>query len=261
MKILFSNDDGYQAIGIQTLYKEFAPHYESYMCAPMFHKSAFSHAINYYDYLKVTPLIDSVKGYAVDSTPADSVRAALLGLFDVEFDLVLSGINYGINAAQDVYYSGTVGAAREAVLLNKFAIAASIDLEGHNKEHVVNTDIEECFQYAAHIMRKIVEMLPKSILDYRGSLININFPFGSKAKGIKISNLGFHQYHTILSPKTQDNEQYIKIDTIGRTTATGQGTDVYYLDQGYITVTGLYRGVVVDEKLQQLISCLENITV
>ncbi|MGL4388465.1 MAG: 5'/3'-nucleotidase SurE [Brevinema sp.] len=52
MKILFSNDDGYEAIGIQTIYSEFSSTYDSYMCAPLKHKSAFSHAINYYDYLK-----------------------------------------------------------------------------------------------------------------------------------------------------------------------------------------------------------------
>ncbi|MGL4560693.1 MAG: 5'/3'-nucleotidase SurE [Brevinema sp.] len=261
MKILFSNDDGYEAIGIQTLYKEFASTYDSYMCAPLKHKSAFSHAINYYDHLKLVPLSGNIKGFALDSTPADCVRVALLGIFEEKFDLVLSGINYGMNASQDVFYSGTVGAAREAVFSNLLSIACSLDLEGNNNVHIVDTDIEQLFQYASKMMKSFVQAFTPEVLNYRGSLININFPSSYPAKGIKVVRLGWYLYHNILDHQTNANDHYIRIDTKSKSVASGQNTDAYYLEQGYITITALDKGVVWDETLHKLLLFLEEIPV
>ncbi|MGL4394490.1 MAG: 5'/3'-nucleotidase SurE [Brevinema sp.] len=262
MKILFSNDDGYEAVGIQTIYKEFFPHFDAYMCAPLKHKSAFSHAINYYDYLKLVPLTDGIKGFALDGTPADTVRASFLGLFDEEFDLVLSGINYGVNAGQDVFYSGTVGAAREATFFNKLGIASSLDLEGSNKTHLLNLDIEKSFQYAAKMMRKFVSALTPEILAYQGSVININFPASYPATGIKVVKPGHFDYVTELDYKKVGDEVSVKIDTVGKSVAKDQEhTDAEYLSKNYIVITALSRGVVWDETLHNMITFLEDISI
>jgi len=261
MKILFTNDDGYDAIGIQTLYHAFVDEYGSYLCAPLTHKSAFSHAINYADNLKLVPLHTPLKGYALDSTPADCARSALLGLFDFDFDLILSGINYGINVAQDIFYSGTVGAAREASFHNVMAIALSLDIISHTTEHIITEDIKKSFNYAAKITKRIVKNLPKEVLDYKGSIININFPNIIPAKGIKLTTIGKHAYVTEIKHNTFNDEQFIKIYTINRAPGTGENTDVYALDQGYIVVTALEKGVVLDPILQEKLKFIENISI
>lgn len=260
MKILFTNDDGYDTVGIQMLYKEFAPYYDTYMCAPLKHKSAFSHAINYMDHLELQTLTGDVRGYALDGTPADCARVALEGLFKEKFDLVLSGINYGINAAQDIFYSGTVGAAREATFHGVMAIATSLDVKDDGSQ-TVNDEIVATFQYAAMMARRIVEALPKEAFDYKESVININFPECVPAKGIKLTKIGHHDYVTELCHSTQDDKDYVKINTINKSVKTKEGTDVYHLDQGYIVITALYQGIVYNEALQSILAPLEQLSV
>ena len=260
MKILFINDDGYDAIGIQTLYKAFVNHYDSYMCAPLTHKSAFSHAINYYDHLELRPLSDGIKGFALDGTPADCARASLQGLFKENFDLVLSGINYGVNAAQDIFYSGTVAAAREATFHGVMAIATSLHLQD-SAGHVVTDDIQEKFTYAAKITKRIVDALPKELLQYKESLININFPATMPAKGIKLTTVGLHEYKTELEHSSKDNKDYVKINTVDKNVGTGPGTDVYHLNEGYIVISALHKGITYDEILQNKLSFVEKISI
>lgn len=261
MKILFTNDDGYDAIGIQTLYHTLSQECDAYICAPLTHKSAFSHAINYADYLKLVPLTPPLKGFALDSTPADCARSALLGLFDFKFDLVLSGINYGVNAAQDIFYSGTIGAAREASFHGVMAIAISLDIITHTDEHIITEEIKNYFNYAAKIMSRIVKSLPQQILDYKGSIININFPSKIPAKGIKLTSVGQHIYTTELKHDTQGNDQYIKILSVDRAPGTSSDTDVFALDKGYIVVSALKKGIVLDTELQSQLQFLEDISI
>ncbi|MGL4387890.1 MAG: 5'/3'-nucleotidase SurE, partial [Brevinema sp.] len=207
-------------------------------------------------------LTGNIKGFALDGTPVDCVRGAFLGLFEEEFDLVLSGINYGVNASQDVFYSGTVGAAREATFFNKLAIASSLDLEGHNVAHLVDVDVEKSFKYAAKMMRTFVEALPPAVLAYRGSVININFPATFPAKGIKVVQLGWYDYHTTLDYQKNSDETAVKIDTIGKAVTLGkENLDGDYLEKGYITITALDKGVVWDSTLHKMLQFLENISI
>lgn len=258
MKILFVNDDGYDAIGIQSLYKAFSPYHDSYMCAPLSQKSAFSHAINCSDHLELKVLDGDVKGYALDSTPADCTRVSLNGLFDFPFDLILSGINYGVNAAQDIFYSGTVGAAREASFHGNLAIALSLNLE--SKAIIAESVVEEIFNYSAQMARRIVENLPEEIWQYKHSIININFPPVLKAKGIKLTTIGKHEYHTELCHSSIDDRDYVKIDTINKNMGSGIGTDIYHLAEEYIVVTALFQGVSLDQNLQSKLAFLEDLS-
>ncbi len=259
MKILITNDDGYDAIGIQALYKAFKDEYDSYMCAPLKHKSAFGHAIYYADYLELKTLTGDVKGYAIDGTPADCPRAALQGLFSEKFDLVLSGINYGVNASQDIFYSGTVGAARESSFHGLMAIALSLDIEEHKQ--TATEEIQKLFTYCAEISKRIVKQLPKELLDYKGSIININFPSQLPAKGIKLTSVGTQKMITDLPRKTEGDKEYMWIHSFDKKVLSGEGTDIYELKQGYIVVTALTNGVVLDETLQSKLSFIKDISV
>lgn len=127
MRILVVNDDGIDAEGIKVL-AEWAMHLgEVIVCAPKSQQSGKSHAINIhvpFEAKKVSYPVEGVTAYCVDSTPVDCVRFATLGL-NQDFDLVLSGINRGLNLGEDTLYSGTVGAVFEAALRNIPAVAFS----------------------------------------------------------------------------------------------------------------------------------------
>lgn len=259
MNILFTNDDGYDAIGINTAYEEFAPHYNIYMCAPLRHKSAFSHAINAWDDLELIELTGKTKGFALDGTPADCAKAATLGLFgNLKFDLVLSGINFGINAAQDIFYSGTVGAAREAMFQGVFAIASSLDIRldlDHDE-----ASAPEIFAYSARILRRIVEALPPKILTYKDSIININFPYTLSAKGIKCAQLGKHDYNTRVNVFEKEGTSFLNFSSRSTHPAASTEHDLSLLDENYVVVTALYHGVVLDPVFQKKLLFLEDIS-
>ena len=122
MKILVSNDDGWDAPGIAALAEVASEFGEVVVMAPEFPQSGISHQLTFDRPLR---LKEHKPGrYSLDGTPGDCVRVALHH-FDFEFDWVLSGINHGANLGADVFVSGTVAAAREAWMHGTRAIAFS----------------------------------------------------------------------------------------------------------------------------------------
>ena len=128
MRILITNDDGIQGEGLLHLVKWAQKLGEVVVAAPKVEQSAKSHAIEIHNRFEVKKVdyLPGVTAYSVDSTPADCVRIMTLGLKE-QFDLVLSGINRGLNVGSDIMYSGTVAAVFEASNLGMKAIAVSTD--------------------------------------------------------------------------------------------------------------------------------------
>ena len=126
MKILIVNDDGIQAPQLPNLVRWAMQYGEVTVMAPKYEQSGKSHGIEIHKpfALEKVDLVDGVEAYALDSTPADCVRYAVLGM-NRAFDLVVSGINRGLNIGADIMYSGTVGAVCEAANLGIQAIAFS----------------------------------------------------------------------------------------------------------------------------------------
>ena len=126
MRILITNDDGIQGEGLLHLVKWAQKLGEVVVAAPKVEQSAKSHAIQIHDHFEVKKVdyLPGVTAYTVDSTPADCVRILSLGMHE-KFDLVLSGINRGLNLGYDIMYSGTVAAVFEACALGMKAIAES----------------------------------------------------------------------------------------------------------------------------------------
>lgn len=126
MKILITNDDGINAVGIRLLAQWAKKLGEVTVVAPKVEQSAMSHAIDFVTpvEIKKVDFLEGVTAYSMSSTPADCVRFGVLGL-DEKFDLVLSGINYGVNVGQDIVYSGTVAAVFEAARLGIRGVAFS----------------------------------------------------------------------------------------------------------------------------------------
>ena len=126
MRILITNDDGINAPGIRMLAEWAKTIGEVTVVAPKVEQSGMSHAIQFVEPIEIkrVNLIAGVEAWSMDSTPADGVRFGVLGL-ERQYDLILSGINRGVNVGVDLVYSGTVAAAMEAIMNGVPAIAFS----------------------------------------------------------------------------------------------------------------------------------------
>ena len=178
MKILLTNDDGYDADNIRSLYKELSKDHEVWIVAPKKNCSGMSAAISYLSEIEVTKIDEKI--YAVDGTPADCTYLGLLSIVDFEFDIVISGINHGANIGNDVLYSGTVGAALGGRNLEYSPIAIS----------VASYDAKD-ISFITKKSVKLINKIIKSSEIYNGKVININFPDISEKeyKGVKATVL------------------------------------------------------------------------
>ena len=178
MKILLTNDDGYQAPNIQHLFKKLSEEHDVWIIAPENNCSGMSAAISFLKETEIRKVEERV--YAVDGTPADCTYFGLLGIVDFEFDIVISGINHGANIGNDVIYSGTVGAAVGGRNLKYPPIAISV--ASYDAK-----DIDFISKKSIEIINKIVTFYDS----FKGKVININFPDISENefKGIRATGM------------------------------------------------------------------------
>ncbi len=165
LNILISNDDGIGAEGIVRLARMAAELGDVWVAAPSSQSSAMSQKLTIFSTVAVEE-VDfpaAVKAaYSIDGTPADCVSLAVARLLPVKPDIVFSGINYGYNAGFDIAYSGTIGAATEAVMRGIPALAFS---EQHDGGHEVSD------KYILPLARELM-----AAPHIPGELWNINFP-------------------------------------------------------------------------------------
>ena len=175
MKILIVNDDGMNAAQLVPLIKWCRKLGDVTTAVPKWEQSGRSHAIELLKPFEATQveLEPGVTIWAVDSTPADCVRFAVLALKQ-RYDLVISGINRGWNIGSDTMYSGTVGAACEAVNLGMKAIALSTSVRDYPR--------------ATEQLDRVFDFIQKHDLLAVNDLYNVNIP--ADAKGIKITKIG-----------------------------------------------------------------------
>ena len=174
MKILLTNDDGIEAEGIRALARWARKLGEVTVIAPRYEQSGKSHAIEFTKLFEIRRAdFCGIEAWSVDSTPADCVRFGFMGL-KVRYDLVLSGINRGVNLGQDIVYSGTVGAIFEAYRMQSSGIAISTYPD--TLEHAV-ARLDRVFDYFSE--NKLLELNP---------LYNVNIP--KDPSGIRITKQG-----------------------------------------------------------------------
>lgn len=184
MNILISNDDGVLAPGIQAIARALAPLGRVVIVAPESERSGFSSALTIDRPLRPIEIQKDV--WAVNGTPADCIYLAMNGLFDFQFDLVVSGINNGPNLGDHILYSGTVGAAMGGRLNHLPSLALSLC-----GAHVRSYTSPNSFMAAANWVRHFIQAgLPK--LPPR-HILNINIPDIEQMKGMKVT----HQSHCI----------------------------------------------------------------
>ncbi|MBO4395031.1 MAG: 5'/3'-nucleotidase SurE [Eubacterium sp.] len=231
MRILITNDDGIMADGIIRLTEAALKYGDVWVVAPESQRSAASHAITLRDPIDVFPYpnfpVKGVTAWSCSGTPADCVRVGSLNLMPERPEVVLSGINYGYNAATDIQYSGTLGAAFEAAFQGYHAIAFS---ESADPCH------ETADRYLDEMLREALDVK----LDY-GQVVNINFPHGSldDCKGIKrgcsVSRGMFYKDRYKQARQREDGGFELMVDGIW--TAVGEdGTDLKAIIDGYVAV-------------------------
>ncbi|HQC30545.1 MAG TPA: 5'/3'-nucleotidase SurE [Acholeplasmataceae bacterium] len=226
MRILVVNDDGIQSPYLETLVKVASRYGFVYVAAPIKPQSATSHGITISNRIHIDKeayhVSGSEKTIAVDGFPADCVRVGV-ALFDAQFDLVIAGVNAGFNISNDHIYSGTVAAAREAVVLGLPGIAISTHyLDSLNLEFKVGLVLEEL-------------IASKKYLNFK--LLNVNIPRAEKVNGIKYTTQGRRLFHAEFSP-IQGQEDY-KITYSQMIYDEPNDTDAYNLDNDYIVITPL----------------------
>lgn len=161
--MLLTNDDGYQAAGLRALAEELKDFASVSIVAPSWERSGAAQSLTLRQPIVCHPIAENE--WAIDGTPADCVIVGLHKLLKEPVDLVLSGINHGANLGENVYYSGTVGAAREALIHHVPAFAISLCSKR------VNAD----FKPAAKLARRAAELILKEGLPEQ-VLLNINLP-------------------------------------------------------------------------------------
>ena len=178
MRILITNDDGRNADQLFPLVDFCKTLGDVFVCVPKFEQSGKSHGIELHKPFEAKrEEIDGITVWTVDSTPADCVRFAVLGLKE-KFDLVISGINRGLNLGIDMLYSGTVSATCEAAILGIKAIALSVSPEDYNE---ATKNLKTVFDY----------ILSNDLLS-KHTLYNVNMP--NYPKGILITHQGGPYY-------------------------------------------------------------------
>jgi len=226
--ILLTNDDGFFAEGIESLFRSLKGLGNVYIIAPDREKSATSLALTLHRPLRVKRIKSKV--YAVDGTPADCVYLALQKLLPRKPVLLISGINRGPNLGQqDISYSGTVAAAIQGSFLRIPSLAVS---QLPDKKHHYS------FDFATRFVTALVEKALKKPLPEKTTL-NINIP-PPPVKGVKVVKLGQKRYNPEIIEKEDPRKNiYYWIGTGHPQAEGGKDSDVKVITEGYITVTPL----------------------
>jgi len=225
--ILVSNDDGVHAPGIVALRRALASIADVVTVAPAEEQSAKSHAITLHRPLRHQVLEENV--HSVDGTPADCVYVALHhgDLLPRAPDLVLSGINHGPNLGNDIFYSGTVAAAREGALRGIPSIALS---------NMVSRDMERAAEVAVELARRLLQCRTP---DVQAPLLNVNFP--PDFRGVRATRLGRRHYAEGVDVRDDPRgREYFWIGGPGGVEHPPvEGADTEAVDAGFVSVTPL----------------------
>ena len=255
MRILVTNDDGYDAEGLKALVEILRPMGELLIVAPKYHQSGMSMAVT----MGLKPI--AVKKvcekpgetwYYLDGTPASCVKFALGQLCpDCKPDLVVSGINHGSNAGTAVCYSGTLGAAQEAALADVPAVGVSL----------ANMSMRAGFDVVKKFFPEVLKQILATMSGKFGVVYNVNFPDipCEQIKGVRTTHQGiqhwirefapydmkyFQAFHTtpeamgVTFPRVEEGEEvYIMLGEMVGDERNTPGADYLLNNEGYITIT------------------------
>lgn len=229
MRILLSNDDGYQAPGLASLAQAVSTVAAIDVVAPERDRSGASNSLTLGFPLRMHKA-DNGFSY-VDGTPTDCVHLAITGILEHEPDIVISGINRGANLGDDVIYSGTVAAAMEGRFLGLPAMAVS--LVGQEGKH---------FETAAAVVLDLLDELANEPLP-ADTILNINVPDVpvDQLRGMEATRLGHrHKSEPVIKDKDPHGEPIYWVGPPGAAADAGPGTDFHAIHHNKVSVTPLH---------------------
>jgi 5'-nucleotidase len=228
MRILLSNDDGYQAPGLRALHRAISGIAEAVVVAPDRDRSGASNSLTLEQPIRASRTEDGF--IRVEGTPTDCVHLAITGLLTHEPDMVVSGINAGANMGDDVIYSGTVAAATEGRFLGYPAMAVS--LASHTPRF---------FDTAARVATELVTRLCERPLA-ADSILNVNvpdLPYG-ELQGFLATRLGHrHKAEPVVKAEDPRGRPIYWVGPAGAEQDAGPGTDFHAVRNGFVSVTPL----------------------
>ena len=235
MRILVTNDDGIHAPGLGVAERIAAALSDDvWIVAPETDQSGVSHSLSLNDPLRLRQVGE--RHYAVKGTPTDCVIMGARHLMEEPPDLVLSGVNRGRNAAEDVLYSGTVAAAKEAAVLGIPSFALSLAFSPQTKQQ---PHWKTATEHGPDIIRRVMKTgMPRDVL------VNINFPdcAPGAVKGIAVSSQGKRDMQLLHVDARHDgrgNPYFWIAFARGHKPIGTNGTDLYALNDNRIAVTPL----------------------
>jgi 5'-nucleotidase len=237
MRILVSNDDGIYSPGLATLARVASRFGDVRVVAPDVEQSSASHAISHSKPLRyrATKILDGIEAYRVNGTPADCVA---LGAYNWEkVDIVLSGINLGPNLGNGMWHSGTLAAAKQAALLGLRGIALSTPVE---KDDPDLSPLESCVE------RVLELLLPREEL----KLVNVNFP--PEPRGICWTRQAVEEYDGRVLPGEDPMGRRHYWFTVVPLESPAEGTDLWAMDHGYVSMTPLRLDLTNHAELQRV---------
>lgn len=225
MRILIVNDDGIDTLGIKLLAAWAKKYGEVTVVAPKVEQSGKSQAIEFVQpvEIKKVPFMDGVTAYSMESTPADCIRFGFVGL-NQTYDLVLSGINRGVNVGSDIVYSGTVGAIFEAGRFNVPSIAFSAFPDGQEE--------------AAKYFDEVYQYILANNLFKENLLYNVNIPH--KPQGIKVTYQGSAYFSDIFMK--QEGDYYLQDgEPLADEFPDDVNRDTVAIHKGFISISPLIQ--------------------
>ena len=248
MRILVSNDDGFQAPGIQCLARALEDIAEVTVVAPDRNRSGASNSLTLERPLRPRTISSNVT--AVDGTPTDCVHLAITGLLNQEPDMVIAGINAGANLGDDVLYSGTVAAATEGRFLGLPAIAVS--LAGEQLTH---------YETAARAAILLINQLRDNPLPV-DTILNVNVPNvpWDKLEGFEATRLGRrHKSEPVVRAKDPRGREIYWVGPAGAEQDAGPGTDFHAIRYNRVSVTPIQIDLTRYTAMDQVASWLQGV--
>ena len=246
MRILLTNDDGIEAAGLKTLAAILAETHEVFVVAPDRERSATGHAITMHKPI-YPETVDwgksGITAWKVNGTPADCVKLAIRALLPTAPDLVLAGINHGSNLGRDIFYSGTVSAAMEAMFTGVPALALS-----------AKTFDQDSLAWIAAFVAQWLNS-PRWQGPTAGECFNVNFPdLGQDLPGRLVwVPLGHREYQEkFWQHENPRGQRYYWLAGEPRDPWDDNPSDVNAIHQGLIAATPIDLDVTARQRIDQL---------
>ncbi len=250
--ILITNDDGVNAPGLLALNRALSQIATVEVFAPERNWSAASRTRTFHKPLRLDEvrMLDGSIAHVTNGTPSDCVSLALLGLLDKRPDLIVSGINAGLNLGRDVSYSGTVAAAMEGVRVGIPAVAVSLDT-------VSNPADEPNYDGAAAFATRLARFLLGGAKVPSGILLNVNIPYLPKPRALvpRVTRLGgaaYDNYLVIGQDPNGRNFYWISGDPMTEVPAEEKGTDISAVAGGFVSITPIHLDLTEHSLLDEL---------